>query len=211
MSRHKHSISSLVLIAPLLITSCATTVSYYGEKLTAAEVGTVRLHLDDSQDNSELRDNQFLKDKILAAVTAKLQERGITAVSGLRAKDAGVTHVLILNSGGVSKHTGVRPVTTTQNYQSGINAQGQAYSYSTPKVSGGGTYSVTLVNVTAGLYSVDGNGDLTEVCRSYAKGDGQNLLEQRLRSSVVVPNKQLKERYIRVFTDAASSVFQVRR
>jgi hypothetical protein len=205
MSRCRFSILAIAII--LLVNSCVTTTSHYGTKLTATDVGVVLLQLDDRDDNSELRGNQFLKDEIIAGIATKLHERGITAIAGPSTDMEGVSHILVLKSGGVSKKTGVRPVRTTYQHHSGINSAGQAHSYSTPHVSGGGTYSVTLVKVTATLYSVDKNGSQAEVCRSYAKGDGQNILEGYVRSAAVVPRKKIAPRYIRTFTDAALSVF----
>jgi hypothetical protein len=209
MFRYSLRISTLVIA--LLMASCVTTsTSHYGNKLTPAEVGVVVVQLDDSEDNSQLRGNHFLQEEIFAGIAGNLQEHGITAVSGAGDDFSNATHVLVLKSGGVSKNTVVRPVrTTTGQFRSGFNVHGQD-TYSSPKVSGGGSYTVTNVQVTAALYSLGEDGNHAEVCRSYAKGDGQNFVEQRLRSNFVVPNKKMSDRYIRTFTDAALSVFDVK-
>jgi len=164
--------------------------------------------VEDGLDNSELRGNSFLQKEIIDHITQELARIGISAFSQSDHKSKLASHVLVLKSGGVSERTFQRPVVTTQSYHSGFNAQGQACNYSTPKVSGGGTYTRRNITVTATLYMILADGKLSELCRSYAKGDGQNCVERELRSTVLMSNKKLGDRYIRVFTDTALSVFQ---
>jgi hypothetical protein len=191
----------------ILLTSCATPTSFYGTKSVPATIGALAIQISDESDNSELRGNEFLKQEIVRRVITDLSSIGVRCISE---QDTGMTpsHVLVLASGGIEKHTHMRPVETTQTYHTSTDSQGNIYNYSTPSVSGGGSYSTRTVQITATLLRRNQDGSFTKVSQSYAGGDGQGFLERRFRSTVLAPDKPISDMYISVCIEAALSLFE---
>ncbi|KAF0218572.1 MAG: hypothetical protein FD174_2872 [Geobacteraceae bacterium] len=199
-------------------TACATTAttSFYGTKSAPATVSALVIVVSDKSDNSELRGNEFLMEEIITRVRSALSSIGVKCVSE---KDitGPPSHILLLSSGGVEDRssTHVMPVQTTETYHSGINSQGNVYTYSTPHVSGGGSYSTSTraVNVEAVLFRLNQDGSLTKVSQSYANGDGYSLIERRLGARLgargIAVGKPLPDVYVSVFIDAAQSLFEI--
>lgn len=198
---------SFSLLFPLLASCTTSSTSFYGTKSTPAAVGALRIQISDESDNSELRGNEFLQSGILARVNTELTLIGVKCITE-QDKNLSPTHVLLLSSGGIEETTHISPVQTTKNYHTGMDSQGNTYNYSTPSVSGGGSYSSRLAKVTAILFHLNQDGSLTKISQSFAKDDGLSFMERQLRGTILEPKKPIADVYASVFLEAALSLFE---
>jgi hypothetical protein len=89
-----------------------------------------------------------------------------------------------------------------------MDSQGNIYNYSTPSMSGGGSYSSRVAKVTAILFRLNQDGSLAKVSQSFAKDDGLNFMERQLRGTILESKTPIADVYASTFLEATLSLFE---
>ena len=221
--------SLLVLSLYVLVVSCATTPSFYGERrLAPSDISKMVVLIDARSDNAVLGGNEFLQKSIIEGICDALREKGVNATSaiGLDLEKETYSHVLVLQSLGTTTTQGyLHPATlTTPVYQSGIDTQETAYVSSTTQTvpRSGVTYIVNEVRVKAVIFLKTTEGarqdsSLTEsarfekLCEAQAHGDGMSFAERAWNmtrtAQLLGHEKSLASVYRDMLFSAASSLF----
>jgi len=209
----------LVFLFILLFSySCATYSSFYGDNnLKPSEIDLVLVVIDAKDDNSVLKRNKFLQSRVIEQVCVLLKEKGINAISGLgkNLERDQCSHLLVLQSQGTTTSKGYHQSApmTMDSYRSGIDSQGNAYTYSVPQTIGGGgnTYKTRDIQAVAILFEKTTDGQYNEIAQSYSGGDGMSLIERSINMSeagqVLGYQKRLDSVYATVFVAAADELF----
>jgi hypothetical protein len=210
--------SLLVLSLCALVVSCATAPSFYGERrLAPADVDKMLVLVDDSADNSVLRDNAPLMRACAEEVAGALRALGVDAVAP-RGPDVDVeafSHVLVLQSLGITTtHEYLPPAPTPMPMgRTRTDSTRSVYSdWRTETIQPRGvTYKVNEVHVRAMVVRTVENDQPVEVCEAQAHGDGMNLLERAWNMTRTAHlfgyEKNLDCVYRQLFLSAASSLF----
>ena len=202
----------------VFILGCATNSSFYGDKrLLPSNAKQVLIVVDDKNDNSVFKGNDFLQKKIVDDVCQELQKKNIDTVSSLTGSysEENITHVILLASQGVLTSQGYYSAapTTMDTYRSGIDSSGNAYTYSVPTTTGGrgNTYTVREVQTMAILFKKMNDGSLQKVGIAYSHGDGMDFLERRFNMTATAQifgyEKDLGTVYSKNFVAAATELF----
>jgi hypothetical protein len=204
-----------------MITGCATNSSFYGERLVPSDSYKVLVMVDDKNDNSVFRGNEFLQKEIINNVCQELKNNKINAFNGMEQDIASInsTHVILLVSQGVSVTQGYHQsaTMTRDTYRTLVDSHGNTYTYNIPVTTGGGgnSYTVKEVQAVAILFEKLGDGKFRKLGMAYSHGSGMNPLEKRFNMTTTAQvfgyEKDLSTVYSKNFTAAVMELFDLER
>lgn len=180
-------ISIIFFTLAFVLSSCSeSNVTLFGERLKPSDVASVAVYIDDSNDNSFLKNNDLFKITMTQEVCKALRAKKIPATPVFQKdieKGNSFSHAVYLRSDGIAEKQGL---------------------------SNGRSYAYNEIYVTAALFraSTD-NAEI--VCQASVCGDGMDMFGNYFNTTrtgqILGSQPDLKDIYLQTFITASTALF----